>query len=303
MVDVPDSYHVDRELMFVVGDYVVPGETRPRPGSKVMLRRDAKNRSLPTFFVDAEPAETYARAAVESARENLRAALDVEALVAHAQAELERTEGEHDEVQPPVYSADPEIAAIQRSYWDVLTGRRSELLRPGATAEMYRERLDEIGELQAGRGARRRATSSTAARPRRRCGPHAEDVPFELIGTWEPETHDVDGEWVEQRFDPARVAKYMTSPTGQWSNLDNLASRTAPLRGLRRRDAGHQLPDDPVQGPDRALPARTVPVPIAEHESHVHAPYRRHRAREPEAQRDDADRDPARRPGRHPLER
>ena len=53
---------------------------------------------------------------------------------------------------------------------------------------------------------------------------HAEDVPFELIGTWEAEPHDVDGEWVDQRFNPDRVARYMTSPTGQWSNLDNLAS-------------------------------------------------------------------------------
>ncbi|MEU6263725.1 hypothetical protein [Saccharopolyspora shandongensis] len=223
IVDVPDSYHVDRESMFVVADYVVPGESAPRPGSKIMLRRDAKNRSLPTFFVDAEPAEAYAREAVESARENLRGALGVEELIAHAEAELERTGGAPDELEPPEYASDTEISAMQRSYWDVLTGARSDLLRPGATEEMYQERLEEIGELQAGEvpDMGNLVYGGSAADKVRA---HAEDVPFELVGTWEAEVHEVDSEWIEQRFDPARVAKYMTSPTGQWSNLDNLAS-------------------------------------------------------------------------------
>lgn len=223
LVDVPDSYHVDRESMFVVGDYVAPGESGPRPGSKVMLRRDAKNRSLPTFFVDAEPAEAYATAAVESARENLQAALGVEDLIARAEAELERTGGDLDAIEPPDYSADSEVAALQRSYWDVLTGAHSDLLRPGATEEMYQERLEEIGELQADEVPEmgNLVYGGTAVEKVRQ---HAEDVPFELIGTWEAEPHDVDGEWVDQRFNPDRVARYMTSPTGQWSNLDNLAS-------------------------------------------------------------------------------
>ncbi|MEV7953014.1 hypothetical protein [Streptomyces sp. NPDC088141] len=223
VVDVPDSYHVDRESMYVVGDYVAPGEAGPRSGAKVMLRRDAKNRSLPTFFVDAEPAEVYAKAAVESARENLQAALGVEDLITRAEAELERTGGRLDAIEPPEYSADAEVAALQRSYWDVLTGAHSDLLRPGATEEMYQERLEEIGELQADEVPEigNLVYGGTAVE---KVQQHAEDVPFELIGTWEAEPHDVDGEWVDQRFDPDRVARYMTSPTGQWSNLDNLAS-------------------------------------------------------------------------------
>ncbi|MFD3970245.1 hypothetical protein [Streptomyces cyaneofuscatus] len=223
VVDVPDSYHIDRESMFVAGDYVAPGESGPRPGSKVMLRRDAKNRSLPAFFIDAEPAEAYAKAAVESARHNLQSALGVEELIARAEAELERTGGQLDAIEPPEYSADSEIAAIQRSYWDVLTGAHSELLRPGATEEMYQERLEKIGELQAGKVPEmgNLVYSGTAVEKVRQ---HAEDVPFELIGTWEAQVHDIDGEWVDQRFNPDRVARYMTSPAGQWSNLDNLAS-------------------------------------------------------------------------------
>ncbi|MUU73495.1 hypothetical protein [Pseudarthrobacter sp. GA104] len=223
LVDVPDSYHVDRESMFVVAGYVVPGENAPRPGSKIMLRRDAKNRSLPTFFVDAEPAEIYGREAVETARENLRAALGVEELILRAGSELQRTEGVVDEIEPPEYASDPEVAAIQRSYWDVLIGARSELLRPGATEEMYQERLDEIGELQAG-DVPDLGNLVYGGSPAEKVRGHADDVPFELVGTWDAEPHYIDGEWMEQRFDPSRVAKYMTSPTGQWSNLDNLAS-------------------------------------------------------------------------------
>ncbi|WP_327357872.1 hypothetical protein [Streptomyces sp. NBC_01304] len=265
VVDVPDSYHVDRESMFVVGDYVAPGESGPRPGAKVMLRRDAKNRSLPTFFVDAEPAEAYAKAAVESARENLQAALGVEDLIARAEAELERTGGQLDAIEPPEYSADFEVAAIQRSYWDVLTGAHSDLLRPGATEDMYRERLEEIGELQAGEVPEMGnfVYSGTAVEKVRQ---HAEDVPFELIGTWESQPHDVDGEWVDQRFDPDRVARYMTSPTGQWANLDNLAS------ALRRC----QISPDEIMGStfqttrfkDRLVRFDAKrSVPIADHES------------------------------------
>lgn len=218
---VPDAYHVDRDSMFVVADYTA-GDGRDR-GSKVMVRRESKNRSRPTFFVDAEPAEAYIAASVESARENLQEALGVEGLIARAEAELARTEGRLDEIEPPEYASDPEIAAIQRSYWDVLTGARSELLRPGATQEMYEARLEEIGELQADEMPDL-GNLAYGGTPVEKVRAHAEDVPFELIGTAEPEAHYVDGEWVDERFDPARVAKYMTSPTGQWSNLDNLAA-------------------------------------------------------------------------------
>ncbi|MFF3128658.1 hypothetical protein ACFVRD_41835 [Streptomyces sp. NPDC057908] len=265
VLDVPDSYHVDRESMFVVGDYVAPGEAGPRPGSKVMLRRDAKHRSLPTFFVDAEPAEAYAKAAVESARENLQAALGIEDLIARAEAELERTGGRLDEIEPPEYSADAEVAAIQRSYWDVLTGAHSDLLRPGATQEMYQERLDEIGELQADEVPEvgNLAYGGTSVEKVRQ---HAEDVPFELIGTWEAEPHDVDGEWADQRFNPDRVARYMTSSTGQWSNLDNLASalrrcRISPNEMMGSTFQTTRFKDRLVRfDADRAMP-------IADHES------------------------------------
>ncbi|WP_145978548.1 hypothetical protein [Granulicoccus phenolivorans] len=239
IVEVPDSYHGERETMFVLADYRVPGEPAPRPGTKLLLRRDAKARHLPTFFVDPEVAETYVRDAVESARQNLQAALDVDTLIAAAAAELQRTAGRPEEIEPPEYAADPEVAAIQRSYWDVLTGARRDLLRPGATEELYRARLADLDAPHDSPddtsdddpdAAPDLGNLAYAGTPAEQVRAHAADVPYELVGTWEAEPCQVDGQWEDRRFDPARVATHMTSPTGQWSNLDNLA---AALRRLR----------------------------------------------------------------------
>ncbi|MFG1858905.1 hypothetical protein ACGFJT_44220 [Actinomadura geliboluensis] len=227
-VEIPDSYHGGKVSMFVVKDYRVPGERdRGGSGSKVMLRREANDRVLPEYFVDTESAEKYLVEAVGSARENLTAALDVDGLIRdyeerRAAASVDPAEVST-ELHPPEFSADAEIAAIQRSYWDILTGHRGRLLRPGATEEMYAERLGEpqaeessiepyLGNLVYGGSAVEKVRA------------HADDVINEIVGTWELELRNIDGEFVEQRFDPMRVAKYMSSPTGRWSNLDNLAS-------------------------------------------------------------------------------
>jgi hypothetical protein len=230
--EVEDSYHVGKESMFVVKDYRAPGQ-RQREGSKVMLRREAADRSLPEFFVSVEAAEQYLSEAVESARVNLGAALDAEGLI--TAFEQQRAEGLNlVEFEPPEHSSDPEIAAVQRAYWDVLTGHRAELLRPGATAEMYEERLGMIGEFQAADPGIEPDFGNLvyAGTAEEKVRAHAEEILDELIGTWEPEPRLVGDDFVEQRFDPVRVAKYMTSPKGQWSNLDELA------QALRRVDAG-----------------------------------------------------------------
>ncbi|WP_061711884.1 hypothetical protein [Kocuria palustris] len=219
------AYYVERSTMFAVDDYIAEGETQPRPGAKVMIRREAQNRTLTRFFHDAEAAEVFGQAAVDTARENFRAQLNVEELIEAAHTEMDRAAVDGDEVKAPEFSADPEIAGIERAYWDVLTGTRSELLRPGATETMYRERLEAIGEMQADEQPDL-ANLAYVGTPEQKVRDHAEDVAFEIIGTWEPMAHDVDGELIDQRFDAGRVAKYMTNEDaeGQWTNLDNLAA-------------------------------------------------------------------------------
>lgn len=241
-IEIEDSYHVGKDSMFVVKDYVDP-EGRARAGAKVMLRREANDRSLPEFFVGVEPAQEYLHTAVESARENLSVALDAQGLIKTFEDQV--AEGLNlVEIEPPEFSSDPEISAVQRSYWEVLTGRRTELLRPGVTQEMFEMRLGMIGELQDpdAHSATNFGNLIFAGTPQEKVRDHAEEILDSLIGTVEPQTEMVDTgaglEFIEQRFDPIRVAKYMTSSKGQWSNLDDLA------QALRRME----VPADEMRG-------------------------------------------------------
>lgn len=228
-VRVPGSYHLGKASMSVAGDHP-PSEAGP--GGKVLVRRDAGDRSLPDYFVDADAAWTYLDAAVSSARANLAAALDVEGML-ELHATWEASAGS-DGSEAPEFSGDPEIGAIQRSYWDVLTGARSLLLRPGASEEEYRRRLEaalETGDLhepdlgELGVGELDLGGLAYLGEAAEKIRAHAQDTIEELIGTTDPVPRlDEEGEFVEQRFDPVRVAKYMTSPTGLWGNLDSLAA-------------------------------------------------------------------------------
>ena len=221
---VADSYHVgERGSMFVVDDYVAPGESTPLPGMKIMVRRDASNRSLPQSFVDPEVAQTWIAEAVESARVNLGQSLEIDRLIEHVEEQRRITGGMNDLFEPPEYSADPEVAAFQRSYVDVLTGTRMTLPRPGVTEEMLTERLESIGELTEGEQPDL-GNLVYSGSPEQTVRDHADDVVFELIGTAETQPHNIDGQLVDQSFDPVRVAKYMTSANGQWANMDSLAA-------------------------------------------------------------------------------
>lgn len=222
---VPYSYHETRNLMVVVADHpVMATSNRPRADLdyKVMLRSESGSKSDTRYFVDAERADDFLEEAVTTARANLEVALDVETLIEHQERQLDAGVSQ-EELIAPQYSPDLEVAAIQRSYWDVLTGDKNWLLRPGVTEEMYLERLEAIGEdgqgvLDLGNLAYAGDSPQAAVRE------HAGDVGYELIGTTEAMTHEVDGEWVDKRFHPTRVARWMTSSKGQWGNQDDLAA-------------------------------------------------------------------------------
>lgn len=215
----PDVYHVDgsRDFMATVGQYTPA--TATNPATRVMIRQDATARTLPQFFATREKADQYGHQAVTSARTNFMAALDVEGLIRAFDSQIADGRNLH-EITPPELSARPDIASIQRTYWDILTGAREDLVRPGVTTQMYHDRLDQIQQSGGERDMRNLVYSGT---PAEKIRAHAEDVTTELIGQWEPEVRDVNGQWINQRFHPGRVAAYMTSETGQWRNLDNLA--------------------------------------------------------------------------------
>lgn len=233
--DVQESYYSSGSGMFVVGDLVVDDSGRPS-GSQVMVRRDASQRSASSkFFVDSQAAETYLETAVDSARGNLTAALGVDELI---QAAEDHAEEAATGDWFPDFDGNPEIAAIQRGYWDVLRGAQTTLLRPGATEDAYLEKLSSIGELGqdelTGLTDHDLLVSDLAyvGSAEQKVRDHSADTLDALVGTYDlHEVRDAEGNWASQRFDPVRLAKYMTSEYGTWRNNDDIvgALRTANI--------------------------------------------------------------------------
>lgn len=222
-----ESYHPGRGQKLESVAMLAFGNARGDASAKLYIRREAKHRSLAKLFVKEEPAAEFLSTSVTSARENLVSALEVEDLIAEYDRQVVVAERDAfgevtGELMPPEFSADAEIAAIQRSYWDVLSGRRGDLLRPGATQEMYDARLGEIGEDVSAETAMGNLVYGGTAAEKVRA--HADEVADELIGTAELQPHVIDGELVDKRFDALRVSRYMTSENGQFRNLDDLAS-------------------------------------------------------------------------------
>ena len=239
--EIQESYYSSGSAMFTVGD-LVDGDG-VLSGSQVLIRRDASERSAASkFFADAAAAETYLQGAVESARGNLTAALGVEDLISALDEHREEAESG---TWFPEFDGDPEIAAIQRGYWDVLRGAQATLLRPGATEEAYLEKLDSIGELaqdeSAGLSEHDLLVGELAyvGSAEQQVREHSADTLDALVGRYE--LHDVrdgEGKWQRKRFDPVRLAKYMTSEYGTWRNNDDIVG------ALRAAD----LPADDLMG-------------------------------------------------------
>lgn len=222
--EIQESYYSTGSAMYVVGDLVTDDSGQPS-GSQVLIRRDASQRSATSkFFVDADAAEAYLQAAVETARTNLLSALAVDDLVLAAEENREAAEaGEWF----PEFDGDPEIAGIQRSYWDVLRSAQDVLLRPGATEEAYLEKLNVIGELGEGEGLSEHdalvADLAYAGSAEQQVRDHSVDALDALVGRFDlHEVQDAEGQWIPKRFDPVRLAKYMTSEYGTWRNNDDI---------------------------------------------------------------------------------
>ncbi|MDU2072561.1 MAG: hypothetical protein E7E98_08640 [Cutibacterium avidum] len=189
----------------------------------VFIHRDAADHTLPEYR-SPETTRDYLQSMVSSARANFAAELGVDRLIEDYRRQVRDELASPDQVEMPELSGDTEIAAIQRSYWDVLTGARTTLLRPGATTEMAEARLGEIGETTPDLG--NLAYTGSAEEQIRA---HASDAVGELIGTFEPEPHLVGDQWVDQRFDPIRVVRYADSSENRWTTLDSLAAACRDL--------------------------------------------------------------------------
>ncbi len=222
--EIQDTYHVksNAAIMSAIGEYRGTDQNI-RPGEMMYVRRTAESRTAAAkYFAQAEQGELFLQNSVETARENFKKRLDIDTLV--SDFEEHRLEAESGEWFPE-FSGDAEVGAIQRAYWDVLRGTQTTLLRPGATEDEYQSRVGVIGELQLDDDGTRIAHDmlveeiAYVGTPEEKVREHADEVVDEIIGSYDlREHHTLDGELVERRFDPVRVARYMSSEFGQWRN-------------------------------------------------------------------------------------
>lgn len=244
---VQDAYTVksDKASMAVVGDFLGENGKPVEPGAKVMVRRSATARTATArFFLDAEGGEKFLREAVSTARENLDAAIGAESFIElYKEHEEEASEG----AWWPEFSGDAEVAAIQRSYWDVLRGSQTTLLRAGASAEEYADKVGIIGELTLDSDEARSVHDmlvqdiAYVGSPEQKVLDHSSDVLDDLVGFYDLHERQLPtGEREDKRFDPNRVAKYMTSEFGSWRNTADIvaALRAAEVDGDELIGAG-----------------------------------------------------------------
>lgn len=217
---------------------------RDPDGGYVIVRRDASKRSNESIFLSTEnEAEEYLRRAIDSAREAFVEELDVESLIAQYESPA-NAEAIADGTFIPQLSPDTFVASIQRGYWDVLGGDKADLLMPGANEAEYRERMETIGAMDVDDAGRRAAhdillkSITYSGSPVEQVRAHAADSVDAIIGTFDARTvidhfsplapGEPEAERVE-RFDPVRVAQYMTIGGSSFSNNDDLVAAMRKL--------------------------------------------------------------------------
>lgn len=189
----------------------------------VRLYADATHRSASTRYFTEETAEIYLRDAIQSARDNFTQQVDVERLI----RESKEHAGEENYV--PEFSVDSGIAAIQHSYWEVLSGRSPEttLLRPGKTADEYYDKVGVDGVERSYMEQMQLEALRYEGTPEEIVRQHAADNVDHLIGQYECRSPEVTNPFAYEapsRFDPVNVASYMTSEYGRYRNNDDIVA-------------------------------------------------------------------------------
>lgn len=194
-----------------------------------MLRKNGN--SATTSMLTPEAADEYLRGAVTSARRAYAEALGADALVADWEAH--HTE----DGWAPTFSGDPNIAAIQSSYIDLLEGRRTTLLRPGVDEEEFLTELSEAGEYETENvvdagltqvNLQSKMYDSAGMTPAEIVHAHAADCVEANIGTYEK---GPDG----TRFNPVGVAQYNTNGFNQYRNTDDIV-KAMRILGMDKDD-------------------------------------------------------------------
>lgn len=212
------------------------------PGKEIYM--DDKHHNVAKVYYDKEGGETAAqtaendlREAIEQARNMVASQLDVYGLVeAYNQLADDDTLGVDD--LAPEYAGDDTIAGLREAYWNALTEQSGMLLDPGYTQDDYWQAYRGAGEAAmeaAGLDPKDRdnevyvtaaqaavAPMTTAARimeEDKAAGlqHHADLVIDNMIGSFDPDEQGL-------RFNPNKVAAYMSANQSQWRNRDKIIS-------------------------------------------------------------------------------
>lgn len=120
-------------------------------GSELMLLTENERQAAHLEFNDDEPgteggktarekAAGFLQASVRSAKLNFSRLMQADELIALAAEEMARHEAEPEDAKTPIadvpaLSDNPSVAAVQKEYWEYLTGQRDELKIPGPDDE------------------------------------------------------------------------------------------------------------------------------------------------------------------------
>lgn len=239
-------------------------------GGHVQVRREGTYRTERSmFFSEPDKARGHLAAAVGSAREVLTEQIAVEELVASYGEQVEQGSVAPEDFEPPTFSGDSAVASLQRSYWDVLTGRQQTLARPDVDAQEY------LALLAAGdeRAVEMELHGESVEMVRQHAALYVDHEVGRFDLVTDPQTGEITGVSPQDGplFNPIGTARYMESDSGQWANTNNLvvAAKAAGIEPDRLRGQGfaHRRVLDSMISFDEstAVPLEQIDTPVRRH--------------------------------------
>lgn len=227
-----ETYHSGKSFSAMVRPY--PQDSR----NKVFMRLTSTRVSDELHFKTPEESDNYLVLAVDTARTNYAAQVNLQGLMEQAR------EHAGEEGYLPSFSVDPEISAVQERYWEVLTGQKEELLQPGVTVDEYQDSMDALDETGMAGTVLEDFTRNAmvySGTPEEKVQQHFDDLMDIHIGTFTPDDTGM-------RFNPVTVGKYMDSAYGMYRNsvdiVAALKSSHIPADSLRGNEYYNQTIKD-----------------------------------------------------------
>lgn len=175
-------------------------------GLDVSVYFNKESRSGVKIFRSPEDAETYLEEMVNGARETFRNALDVDGII--AQAEAYKAAGPDAEDISPVYSQDPVIKAVQEKYWRALTDEDASPIYNPKFVHLDGDENEIVDEEHLSEALYEGSTEEIIRQ-------HADDMVDSAIGQYV-------GPGQGPQFDPVLVSRYAGNGFSMFRNNDNI---------------------------------------------------------------------------------